>query len=84
MRYSSVQFNKKSTLSDNGEVMVTFSHHLPNLYLKDLNFFNVAKDMGFQCILFKEQFTGVMFKEDAGDEILRGTVYFYKMLRKEE
>ncbi|PVG01252.1 hypothetical protein CPB86DRAFT_871288 [Serendipita vermifera] len=63
-------------------VLVFFTHHRPWLAKKDLEFFDKAKNSGWSCDEIVQIHTGAMFKDDAGDESIRGTVHGWRMWRE--
>ncbi|ORY35481.1 hypothetical protein BCR39DRAFT_509977 [Naematelia encephala] len=64
-------------------ILVFITHHRPHLISADLNFFPALASSGhgwaYQRIV--ERFAGVMFDEDPGDAIVRGTVYGWRCWR---
>ncbi|KAF2746252.1 hypothetical protein M011DRAFT_478246 [Sporormia fimetaria CBS 119925] len=59
---------------------VFFTPYRPWLLQKDLAFFDLARDAGFDVIkTFEKVMDKVMFENDPGDELLRRTVYGYEV-----
>ncbi|OMH80105.1 Protein N-methyltransferase nnt1 [Zancudomyces culisetae] len=71
------QVLKKGT----GVALVFFTHHRPWLVDKDMDFFKVAEseEFGFTVEEVASEYVGPMFKEDPGDETIRGTVHGYTL-----
>ncbi|KAF2122961.1 putative methyltransferase-domain-containing protein [Lophiotrema nucula] len=68
---------KKSSAS---RAYVFFTPYRPWLLQKDLAFFDLAQESGFQVAkTFEKVMDKVMFDEDPGDETLRRTVYGYEL-----
>ncbi|KAK4506701.1 hypothetical protein PRZ48_000434 [Zasmidium cellare] len=66
------------------QALVFFTPYRPWLLEKDLAFFDLARDGGFEVEKILEKVMDkVMFEEDRGDELLRRTVFGYR-LRWEE
>lgn len=67
---------------DSGIALVTFSHHVPKLAHKDLEFFTIARaEFGFKIEKLFEETWLPMFPEDFTEELKpRSTVYFYRLL----
>lgn len=66
--------------SADARALVFFTPYRPWLLEKDLNFFVLAKEAGFQVTkLFEEIMEKVMFPNDPGDETLRKTVFAYEI-----
>lgn len=65
-------------------VLVFYTHHRPWLASKDMEFFQKAADEGWICERIVTEYTGAMFKEDAGDEKIRGTVHGWRLQRRAE
>ena len=60
--------------------LVFFTPYRPWLLDKDLRFFELAKQAGFQVDkLFEKVMDKVMFDNDPGDELLRRTVFGYEV-----
>jgi EEF1A N-terminal glycine/lysine methyltransferase len=60
------------------QALVFFTPYRPWLLEKDLAFFDLAKQAGFQVEnILEEVMDAVMFEEDPGDEKLRRTVFGY-------
>lgn len=62
-----------------GKAYVFHSHHLPQFYLRDLDFFRRAAERGWRIRNVVKEHRGVMFERDQGDESLRGTVWGWEM-----
>ena len=72
----------QSTLKKVAEAraLVFFTPYRPWLLEKDLKFFELAKEAGFQVNkLFEKVLEKVMFDNDPGDELLRRTVFGYEV-----
>lgn len=64
--------------------LVFFTPYRPWLLEKDLAFFDLAKEGGFDVEKVLEKvLPEVMFKEDRGDEMLRRTVFGYELRWKQ-
>ncbi|KAF2169894.1 hypothetical protein M409DRAFT_64869 [Zasmidium cellare ATCC 36951] len=62
------------------QALVFFTPYRPWLLEKDLAFFDLARDGGFQVEKILETVMDkVMFEEDRGDELLRRTVFGYRL-----
>ncbi|KAI0284818.1 hypothetical protein BC826DRAFT_1093685 [Russula brevipes] len=65
-----------------GCVLVFYTHHLPHLAQRDMEFFEVAREMGWKCEkVLTERFRCPMFPEDSGEEEVRSTVHGWKLMR---
>ncbi|KAJ9096826.1 hypothetical protein QFC21_005097 [Naganishia friedmannii] len=62
-----------------GRAYVFHSHHLPQYYLRDLGFFQLAQERGWVVRRVVKEHRGVMFQEDQGDEEKRATVWGWEM-----
>lgn len=80
--------SQHSALLDSSEALITprtgrayvfHSHHLPQFYLRDLDFFRRAAQRGWRIRRVVKEHRGVMFEEDKGDKELRGTVWGWEM-----
>ncbi|CAK4032463.1 nicotinamide N-methyltransferase Nnt1 like [Lecanosticta acicola] len=68
--------NKSST----AQALVFFTPYRPWLFDKDLAFFDLARTNGFAVEKILEKvLDNVMFEEDHGDELLRRTVFGYRL-----
>ncbi|KAK3722516.1 Protein N-terminal and lysine N-methyltransferase efm7 [Vermiconidia calcicola] len=66
--------------SPNSQALVFFTPYRPWLLQKDLAFFDLARESGFIVEqIFEHVLEKVMFEEDPGDEVLRRTVFGYKI-----
>ncbi|KAJ1907585.1 Protein N-terminal and lysine N-methyltransferase efm7 [Coemansia sp. IMI 209127] len=66
--------------SAGGEAYVFFTHHRPWLADKDMRFIERAREeLGLEVTRVVEEYTGVMFEEDPGDERVRGTVHGFRL-----
>ncbi|KAJ2541176.1 Protein N-terminal and lysine N-methyltransferase efm7 [Coemansia sp. RSA 1933] len=71
---------KKGFSSTGGEAYVFFTHHRPWLADKDMQFIERAREeLGLEVTRVVEEYTGVMFEEDPGDERVRGTVHGFRL-----
>ena len=78
----SVEMNLRK--EPNSKALVFFTPYRPWLLQKDLAFFDLARNGGFQVEKVLERvLPKVMFEEDPGDELLRRTVYGYELRRKD-
>ncbi|KAF2725779.1 nicotinamide N-methyltransferas-like protein Nnt1 [Polychaeton citri CBS 116435] len=74
----SIQQNLKH--SPEAEALVFFTPYRPWLLEKDLSFFELARAGGLSVRkIFEKVMDKVMFEEDPGDELLRRTVYGYRL-----
>lgn len=67
----------KLTLKPQGRALVVFSPHRPRLYQRDLAFFDLAKENGFDVEQIVEQRMSPMFEEDEETKELRSMVFGY-------
>ncbi|KAI8901738.1 hypothetical protein BC833DRAFT_576487 [Globomyces pollinis-pini] len=72
----------KQLLSDNGVILITYSHHNPKWIDRDMKFFELSEQYGFEFKKEYEERWKPMFVNDVGDEVVRATVYCYKMWKK--
>lgn len=75
----------EATLSKtpDAKALVFFTPYRPWLYEKDMAFFDLAKEKGFDVEkVLEEKMEKVMFEKDPGDEELRRTVFGYVVRRK--
>ncbi|CAG8537238.1 9603_t:CDS:2 [Funneliformis caledonium] len=63
----------------NGQVLVFFTHHRPNLANKDMEFFEEAKHLKWKVEKVHEKIMNVMFDKDPGSVIVRSIVHGYKL-----
>lgn len=68
-------------LADDGQVYVFFTHHRPHLAKEDMDFLPRMADAGFSSERVVEEYRGAMFKDDPGDERVRGTVHGFRCWR---
>jgi EEF1A N-terminal glycine/lysine methyltransferase len=74
-----------SKWNPSAQALVFFTPYRPWLLEKDLAFFDLARDRGFNVEkLLEEKLETVMFKEDQGDEDLRRTVFGYGLTWRNE
>lgn len=74
----SVQKNLKR--APEAVALVFFTPYRPWLLEKDLAFFDLARGEGLTvCKVFEKVMDKVMFEDDPGDELLRRTVYGYRL-----
>jgi len=64
-----------------GCVLVFYTHHLPHLAQRDMEFFEVAREMGWKCEKVLTERFPPMFPEDSGEEEVRSTVHGWKLMR---
>jgi len=69
----------RNSLASQGTVLVFFSSHRPWLQHKDLAFFDIAKDKGWNVEKIWEEKCDVMFENDPGDVDIRRTVFGYSL-----
>ncbi|CAG8475902.1 8714_t:CDS:2 [Ambispora gerdemannii] len=67
----------------NGQILVFFTHHRPNLIDRDMNFFELAIKQPFNLSAEKilEHRMAPMFENDPGSESVRATVHGYRLTR---
>jgi nicotinamide N-methyltransferase len=67
-------------------ILVFFTHHRPHLVAADMAFFPRLAESGTGWAYEKvvEEWAGVMFEEDPGDERVRGTVHGWRAWRVRE
>ncbi|KAK3681916.1 Protein N-terminal and lysine N-methyltransferase efm7 [Vermiconidia calcicola] len=66
--------------SPNAQALVFFTPYRPWLLQKDIAFFGLAREGGFMVEhIFEHVLEKVMFEEDPGDELLRRTVFGYRL-----
>jgi len=70
-----------STLAPGGKVVVFYSHHRPHLAHKDMEFFEKAKEAGWNCKKVVEERVEPMFVDDPGEECVRATVWGWELTR---
>lgn len=69
----------RDLLKDDGKCLVTFTHHNPKWVDRDLRFFELCLEYGFEYVcLFKEKWCP-MFVDDVGDEETRSLVFGYQL-----
>jgi nicotinamide N-methyltransferase len=75
-----------STLPSTPCILVFFTHHRPHLVAADMAFFPRLAESGTGWAYEKvvEDWAGVMFEEDPGDERVRGTVHGWRAWRVRE
>ena len=66
-QHSNLLKSCRSLLEKDGKCLVFFSHHRPHKVKEDLDFFEKAKEFGFNVTKVAEENVGVMFVEDSGD-----------------
>lgn len=69
----------QQVLANDGYILTTFSHHLPQHKQRDLKFFEIAVNMGFFVEELYNERVNVMFPEDEGDVYDRSTVFCYRL-----
>jgi len=62
-------------------LLVFYSHHLPQVAHRDMEFFEKAKGRGWVCEEIVTEKFPPMFPEDSGDEEVRSTVHGWKLIR---
>lgn len=73
-----------AVLKEDGEVFVFFTHHRPHLAKEDMDFLPKLGRRGFKWERVVEEYRGAMFKDDPGDERVRGTVHGFRFWREGE
>ncbi|CED83049.1 Predicted methyltransferase [Phaffia rhodozyma] len=63
------------TSSLTSRLLVFYTHHRPHFADRDLVFFDLAREDGWECEEIVTEWTGPMFETDPGDEKVRGTVH---------
>ena len=71
----------KELLSDDGVIITTFTHHVVKWADRDMKFFAVASELGFDHELVFQEKWDCMFPDDEGDEDIRSTVSCYRLWR---
>ncbi|PWN42273.1 hypothetical protein IE81DRAFT_136636 [Ceraceosorus guamensis] len=61
--------------------LVFFSHHRPQFALKDMQFFESAREQGWATEEVGKWRMPPMFKDDPGDEAVRGTVHGWRLYK---
>ncbi|CEH12066.1 Predicted methyltransferase [Ceraceosorus bombacis] len=61
--------------------LVFFSHHRPQFALKDMQFFESARGQGWVAEEVGRWRMPPMFKDDPGDEAIRGTVHGWRLFK---
>ena len=70
--------------SPEAQALVFFTPYRPWLYKKDMAFFDLAGEANFAVEkVLEEVMENVMFPEDKGDELLRRTVFGYRVAWKD-
>lgn len=67
----------RACLKPDGKILVMFSPHRPRLYEKDLAFFDLARERGFNVEKIVEKRLNPMFEEDEETRDLRSMVFGY-------
>ncbi|KAJ3850048.1 putative methyltransferase-domain-containing protein [Lentinula lateritia] len=62
-------------------VLVFYTHHRPHLAHRDMEFFEKARDQGWNCVEVVTQKFDPMFPEDPGEEEVRATVHGWLLTR---
>lgn len=62
-------------LKNGAPALVFFSHHRPHLAHRDMAFFALARERGYECTKVGEWVLQPMFPEDPGDAVVRATVH---------
>eukprot|EP01028_Stygiella_incarcerata_P005940 TRINITY_DN24490_c0_g1_i1.p1 TRINITY_DN24490_c0_g1~~TRINITY_DN24490_c0_g1_i1.p1 ORF type:complete len:281 (+),score=56.42 TRINITY_DN24490_c0_g1_i1:1-843(+) len=71
----------ENCLSDDGKVLVTFTHHRPLRAEKDMRFLSKAEERGFVVTHDGDVTMKPMFPEDTGSVDMRSTVHVYLLTR---
>ncbi|KAH9953713.1 putative methyltransferase-domain-containing protein, partial [Russula dissimulans] len=64
-----------------GCVLVFYTHHRPHLAHRDMAFFEMAREMGWECEEVLTERFPPMFPGDSGEEEVRSTVHGWKLTR---
>ncbi|KAJ4463834.1 putative methyltransferase-domain-containing protein [Lentinula edodes] len=62
-------------------LLVFYTHHRPHLAHRDMEFFEKARDQGWNCVEVVTQKFDPMFPEDPGEEEIRATVHGWLLTR---
>ncbi|KAF8823617.1 hypothetical protein HHX47_DHR9000417 [Lentinula edodes] len=62
-------------------LLVFYTHHRPHLAHRDMEFFEKARDQGWNCVEVVTQKFDPMFPEDPGEEEVRATVHGWLLTR---
>ncbi|KAJ3899233.1 putative methyltransferase-domain-containing protein [Lentinula edodes] len=62
-------------------LLVFYTHHRPHLAHRDMEFFEKARDQGWNCVELVTQKFDPMFPEDPGEEEVRATVHGWLLTR---
>ncbi|KAJ3860375.1 hypothetical protein EV359DRAFT_85390 [Lentinula novae-zelandiae] len=62
-------------------ILVFYTHHRPHLAHRDMEFFEKARDQGWNCVEVVTQKFDPMFPEDPGEEEVRATVHGWLLTR---
>ncbi|KAJ3982739.1 putative methyltransferase-domain-containing protein [Lentinula detonsa] len=63
-------------------MLVFYTHHRPHLAHRDMEFFDKAREAGWDCVKIVTQKFTPMFPEDPGEEEVRATVHGWMLNRK--
>ncbi|KAK7059147.1 Protein N-terminal and lysine N-methyltransferase efm7 [Paramarasmius palmivorus] len=63
------------------QVLVFYSHHRPHLAHRDMEFFRLARERGWNCEQVVKRKFPPMFPEDSGEEEVRATVWGWSLTR---
>ncbi|KAL0568035.1 Protein N-terminal and lysine N-methyltransferase efm7 [Marasmius crinis-equi] len=74
----------KHTEEEEPCVLVFYTHHRPHLAHRDMEFFDKARDRGWNCVKIVEKKYPPMFPEDPGAEEVRSTVHGWRLKRIEK
>jgi nicotinamide N-methyltransferase len=62
-------------------MLVFFTHHRPHLAHRDMEFFEMAGEMRWECEKVLTERFPPMFPEESGEEEVRSTVHGWKLTR---
>jgi nicotinamide N-methyltransferase len=68
-------------LANDGIILKTYTHHVAKWAYRDMEFFNIAKNFGFQAEKIYEEKWQPMFPDDVGDVEVRSTVHGWILKR---
>jgi len=68
-------------LATGGCVLVFYTHHRPHLAHRDMEFFEMARETGWECQKVSTERFQPMFPDDSGEEEVRSTVHGWKLTR---
>jgi len=69
------------TIAPGGCMLVFYTHHRPHLAHRDMEFFEMAGEMRWECEKVLTERFPPMFPEESGEEEVRSTVHGWKLTR---